>query len=139
MNFHVFGTNLILLCEFSKVSSQFDTKLCVFIHTCTVPYCIVDILFVFVTLVANSEHLWHLVVYCGLMGASYTGTYIPCDLIYIMCICSKVFYLVNPESWRKKNSNMQIIYFSWILLNVDLYRTLSICWISTCMLRNCKP
>lgn len=57
MNFHVFGTNLILLCEFSKVSSQFDTKLCVFIQTCTVPYCIVDILFVFVTLVANSEHL----------------------------------------------------------------------------------
>lgn len=55
MNFHVFGTNLILLCEFSKVSSQFDTKLCVFIHK--VPYCIVDILFVFVTLVANSEHL----------------------------------------------------------------------------------
>lgn len=60
MTFHVFSTNLILLCEFSKVSSQFDTKLCVFImfiHTCKVPYCIVDILFVFVILVANSEHL----------------------------------------------------------------------------------
>lgn len=112
------------------------TQNSVFIHKFL--YCIVDILFVFVTLVVNSEHLWHLVVYCGLMGASYTGTYIPCDLIYIMCICSKVFYLVNPESWRKKNSNMQIIYFS-LLLNVDLYRTLSICWISTCMLRNCKP
>lgn len=57
MNFYVFSTNLILLCKFSKVSSQFDTKLCVFIHTCKVPYCIVDILFVFVILVVNSEHL----------------------------------------------------------------------------------
>lgn len=110
----IFSAGLILVSAFYKTEISVDTKFCTWIwHTVyKFLYCVMDISFVFVTLVANSKHLWHYVVLYGLISVSYTGISIPCDLILYYVYAQIFWILIFVKPVANTNVHSQEICFS---------------------------